>query len=164
MAHATASFARFNYDSLITWHDTSQFVVVLSVESLAELTALKEKLISNQIDITEFLEPDINNELTAFSINPLHSEQASKLVSSIPLAFQKKKGEEIVLHFNKAHNQDPSIPQWVVKYKGESHYVNHVEFKNVCFSSKETPSNPHTKGSLKFKGKLSINDGVAYIE
>ena len=31
----------------------------------------------------------------------------------------------------------------------------------VGFSTKETPDNPHTKGSLKVKGKLKIeeNDG-----
>lgn len=139
--------------------------MVLSVENLEELMTLRTKLLHNQIGISEFYEPDINNELTAFAINPLDFEQASKLVSNIPLAFQQhRQKDEIVLHYNKAHNLDMSIPQWVVKHKGNSYYVNHVEFKNVCFSSKETPNNPHTKGSLKFKGRLTIKDGVAYIE
>ncbi len=40
---------------------------------------------------------------------------------------------------------------WVLKYKGETHYVNHVSFNNVSFETKETPDNPHTKGALKFK-------------
>lgn len=44
---------------------------------------------------------------------------------------------------------------WVIKSKGETFYVEHVEFKNVSFSTKETPNNPHTKGSLKFK-KVSM--------
>lgn len=39
---------------------------------------------------------------------------------------------------------------WVLKVKGETHYVNHV-VANVGWSTKETPDNPHTKGSLKFK-------------
>jgi hypothetical protein len=29
--------------------------------------------------------------------------------------------------------------------------------EGVGFSTKETPDNPHTKGSLKFKGRLKID-------
>jgi hypothetical protein len=67
------------------------------------------------------------------------------------------------MHFNKMHLQDPTIPMWTVKHKGETYYVNHVEVEpGIGFSTKETPENPHTKGSLKFKGRLKIedNDGV----
>jgi hypothetical protein len=39
---------------------------------------------------------------------------------------------------------------WVIKAKGESYYVNHVEC-NIPWSTKETPENSHTKGSLKIK-------------
>lgn len=58
---------------------------------------------------------------------------------------------DIVFHFNKAHLANPTVPMWVIKAKGETLYVNHVDFKNVSFSTKETPDNLHTKGSLKFK-------------
>jgi len=44
---------------------------------------------------------------------------------------------------------------WIVKSKGQTFYVNHLE-SNVGFSTKETPDNPHTKGSLQFRGKLEI--------
>lgn len=65
---------------------------------------------------------------------------------------------EIILHFNKMHLQQPEIPMWVIKAKGQTHYVNHVDVDSgVGFSTKETPDNPHTKGSLKFKGKLEIS-------
>ncbi len=40
---------------------------------------------------------------------------------------------------------------WVIKYDGQTEYVNHIEFEHCSFSTKETPDNPHTKGSLKFK-------------
>lgn len=64
---------------------------------------------------------------------------------------------EIILHFNKMHLQQPEIPMWVIKAKGQTHYVNHVDVDaGIGFSTKETPDNPHTKGSLKFKGKLEI--------
>lgn len=55
-----------------------------------------------------------------------------------------------MFHFNKKHLEDPSIPMWVIKTKGESYYVNHVEC-NVPWSTKETPDNNHTKGSIKVK-------------
>jgi hypothetical protein len=46
---------------------------------------------------------------------------------------------------------------WVIKAKGETHYVDHVDVEaGVGFSTKETPDNPHTKGSIKFKAKLKI--------
>ena len=67
------------------------------------------------------------------------------------------KNTEIVFHFNKKHLEDPNIPMWVVKSKGETYYVHHVDVdKGVGFSTKETPDNPHTKGSIKFKGILHI--------
>lgn len=54
---------------------------------------------------------------------------------------------------------------WVLKVKGNTYYVEHVDFDNVSFSTKETPDNPSTKGSLKFK-KVNIiiyNDKTAKI-
>ena len=70
-----------------------------------------------------------------------------------------QKPEEIVFHFNKKHLQDPTIPMWVVKCRGDTYYVNHVEVSpGVGFSTKETPDNPHTKGSIKFKANLIIEE------
>lgn len=47
---------------------------------------------------------------------------------------------------------------WVLKAKGKTYYVNHVT-ANVGWSTKETPDNPHTKGSLKFKNvNITIDD------
>ena len=65
---------------------------------------------------------------------------------------------EIVFHFNKKHLEDPTIPMWVIKCRGDTYYVHHVEVsEGIGFSTKETPDNPHTKGSIKFKGRLSIS-------
>lgn len=47
---------------------------------------------------------------------------------------------------------------WVVKHRGKTYYVDHVDFKGVDFSTKETPDNPHTKGSIKCKGFLHIDE------
>lgn len=77
------------------------------------------------------------------------------------------KKDTIVFHFNKGHLKDPTIPMWVIKHKGKTYYVDHV-ISNVGFSTKETPNNSHTKGSIKFKGKLTLyekeNEQMALIE
>jgi hypothetical protein len=64
-----------------------------------------------------------------------------------------------VFHFNKKHLEDSTIPMWVVKCRGDTHYVHHVDVSpGIGFSTKETPDNPHTKGSIKFKGNLEIEE------
>ena len=54
---------------------------------------------------------------------------------------------------------------WVLKFKGETHYVNHVD-ADCRWSTKETPDNPKTKGAIKFKNVMvSIdNEGNALIQ
>jgi hypothetical protein len=71
------------------------------------------------------------------------------------IIFQDNEVNRIVFHFNKAHNQDTTIPMWTIKHKGQTYYVNHID-SQVGFTTKETPDNSHTKGSLQFKGKLII--------
>lgn len=65
--------------------------------------------------------------------------------------------KDLVFHFNKGHLQDPTIPMWVVKTKGKTYYVEHVE-ASIPWSTKETPDNEHTKGSIKFKHCLCTID------
>lgn len=52
---------------------------------------------------------------------------------------------------------DASIPMWIIKTRGQTHYVNHVT-ADCAWSTKETPDNPATKGSLKFKNCRVIID------
>ena len=74
------------------------------------------------------------------------------------------KRTEIIFHFNKMHLKDASIPMWVIKAKGETYYVDHVDVESgVGFSTKETPDNPSTKGSIKFKAKLEIINNIARV-
>lgn len=66
--------------------------------------------------------------------------------------------KDLVFHFNKKHLEDPSVPMWVVKSHGVTFYVNHVT-SEMPWSTKETPDNSSTKGSIKFKKcKLTIDD------
>ena len=70
----------------------------------------------------------------------------------------------LVFHFNKGCLQDSAIPMWVLKFDGQTEYVNHVDFETVSFNTKETPDNPSTKGSLKFRRvDLTIEGGSATI-
>lgn len=65
----------------------------------------------------------------------------------------------VIFHFNKAHLSDPTIPMWVLKSKGETFYVDHVEFdKGIGFKTKETLDSEHTKGSIQIKGRLKITE------
>ena len=67
------------------------------------------------------------------------------------------KCKDLVFHFNKGHLADPTIPMWVVKAHGVTFYVNHVT-SEMPWSTKETPGNEKTKGSIKFKKcKLTID-------
>ena len=69
------------------------------------------------------------------------------------------KKTEIIFHFNKKHLEDSNIPMWTLKCKGESYYVNHVDVSpGVGFSTKETSNNVSTKGSIKFKAQLIIEN------
>lgn len=75
------------------------------------------------------------------------------------------KCKDLVFHFNKKSIEDPSIPTWVVKAHGVTFYVNHVT-ADIPWSTKETPGNEKTKGSIKFKRcKLTIDteDNTATI-
>jgi len=47
---------------------------------------------------------------------------------------------------------------WVLKFHGETLYVNHVDC-TIPWSTKETPDNSHTKGSIKVKDCLLQIDG-----
>ena len=58
-----------------------------------------------------------------------------------------------MFHFNKKHLEDQTIPMWVLKFHGETLYVNHVDCQ-LPWSTKETPDNPSTKGSIKVKNAL----------
>lgn len=65
--------------------------------------------------------------------------------------------DDVVFHFNKKHLDDSKIPMWIIKAKGESWYVDHVDCLKG-WSTKETPDSSHTKGSIKIKDCLLVID------
>ena len=86
----------------------------------------------------------------------LHSKFQSKIKEEKIMVEMLCK--DVVMHFNKKHLEDPTIPMWVVKTSGKAFYVNHVTVL-IPWSTKETPDNAATKGSIKFKKSiLRIDD------
>lgn len=153
--HAAFSFSVQNPDLTSDWHDISNYIVVLSVKDQDELKKLIQKCWDSKLIFTAFREPDLNNDFTAICIEP--SDETARITSSLPLAFKEYPKDDIVFHFNKKHNEDKTIAPWVVKHKGDTHYVNHIDVKDgVSWSTKENPDNPHTKGSIRFKGNLEL--------
>lgn len=65
--------------------------------------------------------------------------------------------KDVVFHFNKKHLEDDTVPMWILKTRGESYYVNHVSCE-IPWTTKETPDNSHTKGSIKIKDCLLVID------
>ena len=63
-----------------------------------------------------------------------------------------------MFHFNRGSLADPTLPMWTLKCKGNSYYVHHVNCE-CPWSTKETPENESTKGSIKISNcDLVIDD------
>lgn len=158
-SHASIQFQHEYPEISKKWHSESNYLALLSTKDEQSLNNLIEKCQSKGLNVSVFTEPDIDNQITAIAIEP--SIETQKICSNLPLALKERnsKPEKIVFHFNKAHLTNPEIPMWVIKSKGETYYVNHVEFsKGIGFKTKETPDNPHTKGSIVIKGQLKIEE------
>jgi len=49
---------------------------------------------------------------------------------------------------------------WIIKAKGQTHYIHHLN-ADCPWTTKETPDNPATKGSIKFKNcRLTIDENL----
>lgn len=70
---------------------------------------------------------------------------------------------DVIFSFNKKHLEDPSIPMWVLKMKGQSYYTHHVDCRKG-WSTKETPDNTHTKGAIKIKNcDVEFSENISTI-
>lgn len=152
--HAALDFVVKHPTIANDWH-SSNYLVCLAVSNETELKSICDKLIIKGLEFSIFREPDLGNQVTAICIEP--SEQTQKVVSNLPLMLKQPERDIIVFHYNKKHNEDQNIPPWVVKHKGNTHYVHHLEVDDgVSWNTKETPENEHTKAALKIRGKLTL--------
>ncbi|KKM13151.1 hypothetical protein LCGC14_1719050 [marine sediment metagenome] len=87
-AHAVADFI-FKYPQVAKeWHETSNFLVILSVPTESALSKVSQKLTDANLLFSPFHEPDINNELTAIAIEP--SDKAKKFCSRFKLVLRDR--------------------------------------------------------------------------
>ena len=95
--HAISQFALDHPAVFKAWNN--QYVVSLSVLDENHLGNLLAKIESHGIPASAFYEPDLNFELTAICLEA--TEKASKLVSSLPLAFKehtKKESSKVLMN------------------------------------------------------------------
>jgi hypothetical protein len=83
-------------------------------------------------------------------------------MASFPLTLE---APSIDFHFNKGSIEFPFLPAWIVKCKGKSYYLHHVDF-DCLGTTRETPEHPSTKGSMRFRQcSLELRaDGTASIK
>jgi len=84
-SHVAIQFAHEHPEIELQWFSISNYIAILEVENEDELLKLKDKIISADLKYSQFLEPDLDNSLTALTIEP--GKTSKKLVRYLPLAF-----------------------------------------------------------------------------
>lgn len=102
-AHAIADLAISFPKEFQQWHSSSNYLACLSVKDEQSLQALASKLVSENIKHVTFREPDLENQITAISIEP--TEMTRKICSSFPLAL-KECGSELLNKHSKITNNE----------------------------------------------------------
>ena len=85
--HSTLEFFNEHPEPYKNWFNFSKAITLLAVPNEDSLKYLIRKLTESNIRYSIFIEPDINNQVTAITIEP--GEASSKLCSSIPLALKQ---------------------------------------------------------------------------
>lgn len=82
-SHSTIEFQYEHPKVAKDWIINSKYLIFLTVENEEELYRLKNKASEKEIKYTTFHEPDINNQLTAITLEP--GIVAKKLTNNLPL-------------------------------------------------------------------------------
>ncbi len=97
--HALSEFSNEHFSIYQDWCNFSKAITLLAVKNEDELKYLISKLSQKEIPFSVFIEPDVNNQVTAIAVAP--SLEAKKLCSSIPLALKEyNKSNLIHKHYN----------------------------------------------------------------
>ena len=89
--HAAIQFQHEHPEIARSWYQQSNYLIFLSVSDEASLYSFIEQAKLRDIKVSVFREPDINNEITAITLEP--SEESRKLTSNLPLALKERKIE-----------------------------------------------------------------------
>jgi hypothetical protein len=85
--HAAIQF-QYDYPEWAkSWFDNSEYLALLAVNNEKELQDLAFVFKCKDIDYSAFFEPDINNQMTAITVEP--SIRAKKICSQLPLALKE---------------------------------------------------------------------------
>ena len=90
VVQSTHSIADFIFEHPVQaseWKKQSNSIITLSVKTLNDLENLSKKLIKKGYYVTEFLEPDIGDELT--SICAYGTSEVRRQLSHLPLTLKK---------------------------------------------------------------------------
>lgn len=93
-SHAIVEFSFEHPDLYKNWYNFSKAITLLAVPNEDHLKFLISKITQSGIKFSIFIEPDINNQVTAIAIAP--SEQAHKMCSSIPLALRQYNNTNLI--------------------------------------------------------------------
>lgn len=83
-AHAAIDFQHQHPTIAQEWNKNSNYLIFLSVENEQELKRFIQKFEIYDLKHTVFIEPDLDNQITAVCVEP--SERTQKLCSHLPLA------------------------------------------------------------------------------
>ena len=77
--HASIQFQHEHRRTAKRWFKHSNYLIFLSVKNVTELTELISLAESNNIKVSVFREPDLDNEITAVAIEPcIKSDELTK--------------------------------------------------------------------------------------
>ncbi len=81
--HAAIQFQHEHRRIAKRWYNKSNYLIFLYVNNVTELTLLAERSKSENIRVSVFREPDLNNEITAIALEP--STLSDKITSKLKL-------------------------------------------------------------------------------
>ena len=81
--HAAIDFQHEYPAESTEWHNSSNYLAILTVKDEQELIDLMVKVSLRSIKYTIFREPDLNNQITAVALEA--SNETRKVTSSLPL-------------------------------------------------------------------------------
>lgn len=130
-------------------------------DELGAAGALQQELIHQRAMATKTMSQLEDAKIHWQNIRKAKSDLAAQM-ASFPLVVEDARA--IDFHFNKKSLEWSFLPMWTLKAKGRSYYVNHIN-SEVASSTRETPDNPSTKGSIRIpRGTIRFSpDGTATI-
>lgn len=102
LVHVAYSFQKEYPHIQNVWLNISNYIALLSCENEQALKDLIAKAEKKDIKYSVFTEPDLNDSITSIILEPC--EEASKMCSSLPLAFKEYTNQFLTLQEEEVTN------------------------------------------------------------